>query len=118
MSGRHIPPADAYLLEAQRAAGEPIRSSTMRPYVPVDDGQEPTGWEGYVDYPAKNDKELASRVYVYVEREPEKVARLDARQNAAILEALRWVADNEDELRAKHPELWLRQDEQDPQGQT
>jgi hypothetical protein len=62
----------------------------VRHYVPLDDGQEPTGWEGYVDYPAKNGKEPAARVYVcvYVERDPEKSAALDARQNAAILELL------------------------------
>lgn len=80
----------------------------MRPYVPIDDGQEPTGWEGYVDYPAKNEKDVAARFYVYVERDPKKAAALEARQNAAILEALQWMRDNEDELRAKHPEVWRK----------
>jgi hypothetical protein len=90
----------------------------VRHYVPIDDGQEPTGWEGSVDYPAKNGKEPAARVYVYVERDPEKSAALDARQNAAILELLRWVADNKDELRAQHPGLWPERDEQEPQDRT
>jgi hypothetical protein len=90
----------------------------MRHYIPIDDGQEPTGWEGYVDYPAKNDKEPAARVYVYVERDPERAAALDARQSAAIRELLQWVADNKDELRAQHPELWPESGEQEPQDRT
>jgi hypothetical protein len=54
--------------------------------------RSPTDFDGYVDYPAKTDKDIAARFYVKMERDPERVARLDERQNAAIMELLRWTA--------------------------
>lgn len=80
----------------------------------MDDGKEPTGWEGYVDYPANDKKDLAARFYIYVERDPEKAAALDARQNAAILEILQWIHDNKDELGAGHPEVWREMEQPEP----
>lgn len=64
----------------------------MRNYEPVDDGKEPTDFDAYVDYPAQTDKDLAVRWYITIERDPERVARLDERQNAAIMDLLRWAA--------------------------
>jgi hypothetical protein len=47
---------------------------------------------------------LHVRTGVIYERDPEKARRLEQRQNAAIMEALRWVYDHQDELRAKKAE--------------
>lgn len=73
----------------------------MRYYASDDDGLEPTDFDSYVDYPAKTAKDLAVRFYVKVERDPERAARLDQRQNAAILELLQWVNENRAELRSQ-----------------
>ena len=63
----------------------------MRDYVPLDDGLEPTDFDEYIDYPAQTSKDVAARVYIKVERDPERAARLAERQNAAIMEALQWI---------------------------
>jgi hypothetical protein len=65
----------------------------VRNYVPQDDGLEPTDFDEYYDYPAHTAKELAARVYVKIERDPERAARLEKRQNAAIIEMLQWMYD-------------------------
>jgi hypothetical protein len=81
----------------------------MRDYVPVDDGLEPADFDEYYDYPTRTDRDVACRVYVKIERDPERAARLAARQNSAIMEALRWVYDNRAQLRARgrpFPESW------------
>ena len=82
----------------------------MHYYVPDhSDGLEPTDFDVYFDYPAETDKGVAARFYVRIERDPERVAHLDERQNAAILEMLQWIYDNRAELRAKGrslPDSW------------
>lgn len=68
----------------------------VRDYVPVDDGQEPTDYDEYVDYPAQTDKDLAARFYVtYVtpDGDPKRFARLLQQQNAAVMDLLRWARD-------------------------
>jgi hypothetical protein len=70
----------------------------MRNYVPADDGTEPTDFDEYIDYPAKTDKGLAARVYIKIERDPERAARSEKRQNAAIMELLKWAYEHRSEL--------------------
>jgi hypothetical protein len=65
-----------------------------RDYIRLDDGLEPTDYDWYYDYPAKTDKDLTARVYVKVERDPERAAYLEERQNAAIIALLQWVRDH------------------------
>jgi len=77
----------------------------MRYYAPQDDGLEPTDFDTYYDIPARTDKDLAVRWCIKVERDPERVARLDQQQSAVIMEALQWIYDNRAELRAKGHEL-------------
>jgi hypothetical protein len=77
----------------------------VRYYIPKDDGLEPTDFDVYYDVPAKTDKDLAARWYLTIERDPERIARLDEQQNAAIMEALQWVHDNQEQLHAKGHEL-------------
>ena len=70
----------------------------MRDYVPQDDGMEPIDFDEYYDYPARTARDVACRFYVKIERDPERAARLTERQNAAIMEALRWTYDNRAQL--------------------
>jgi hypothetical protein len=46
-------------------------------------------------------KAVAARLYVRVERNAERAAHLDRRQNEAIMDVLRWMRDNRGELRAE-----------------
>jgi hypothetical protein len=62
----------------------------VRNYVPKDDGLEPTDFDEYHDIPAQTAKDLAARVYLKIERDPGRAARLDKRQNEAVMEALKW----------------------------
>jgi hypothetical protein len=39
-------------------------------------------------------KAVAARLYVRVERNAERAAHLDRRQNEAIMDVLRWMRDN------------------------
>lgn len=81
----------------------------MRDYVPLDDGLEPTDFDEYIDYPAQTSKDVAARIYIKVERDPQRAARLAKRQNAAIMDALRWIYANRAQLRDKGfevPESW------------
>jgi len=70
----------------------------MRNYIPSDDGDEPTDFDAYIDYPAETDKDVVARIYIKVERDPESVAHLDGRQNAAIMDMLRWAHEHRSEL--------------------
>ena len=83
---------------------------SVRNYVPPkDDGLEPTDFDEYHDIPAQTAKDLAARVYVKIERDPGRAARLDKRQNEAIMEALKWGYANRAQLRAQGhtlPESW------------
>jgi hypothetical protein len=72
----------------------------VRDYVPLDDGMEPVDFDEYYDYPAQTARDVACRFYVKIERDPERAARLTERQNAAIMEALRWTSDNRVQLEA------------------
>lgn len=65
----------------------------VRDYVPVDDGWEPTDFDGYYDVPAQTTKDVATRIYVKVERDPKKAVILEKRQNEAIIELLKWTQD-------------------------
>ena len=65
----------------------------LRDYVPVDDGWEPTDFDGYYDVPAQNTKDVATRIYIKVERDPKKAAILEKRQNEAIIKLLKWTRD-------------------------
>jgi hypothetical protein len=81
----------------------------VRNYVPKDDGVEPTDFDEYHDIPAQTAKDLAARVYVKIERDPGRAARLDKRQNEAIMEALKRGYANRAQLRAQGhtlPESW------------
>lgn len=76
----------------------------MRDYVPSDDGQEPTDYDEYFDIPAHTDKDVASRVYVKVERDPKAAALLRQEQGEAILGLLRWVREHRKQREAEgHP---------------
>ena len=66
----------------------------MRHYIPEDDGLEPTDYDEYYDYPGQTAKDLVTRVYVKIERDPERAAHLEKQQNAAIVEALQWIRDH------------------------
>jgi hypothetical protein len=72
----------------------------VRDYVPLDDGMEPVDFDEYYDYPARAARDVACRFYVKIERDPERAARLTERQNAAIMDALRWTHDNRAQLEA------------------
>ncbi len=79
----------------------------MRDYVPQRD--EPTDFDFFYDTPAKTAKDVAVRVYIKIERDPERARYLERQQNEAIMEILRWAYDNRAELRAKghtFPESW------------
>jgi len=65
----------------------------MRDYVPLDDGKEPTDFDEYFDIPAETDEDFAARVYIKIERDPKRAAILQQRQNAVIMDVLRWVRD-------------------------
>ena len=65
----------------------------LRDYVPVDDGWEPTDFDGYYDVPAQTTKDVATRIYIKVERDPKKAVILEKRQNEAIIELLKWPRD-------------------------
>lgn len=65
----------------------------MRNYVPLDDGQEPIDFDEYYDVPAETEKDLAYRVYIKVERNPQAAAIIRQRQGEAILELLQWVRE-------------------------
>ncbi len=72
--------------------GEVLR---VRNYVPKDDGLEPTDFDEYIDFPAESDHGLAARVYIKVERDPERAAEIGEQQNAAIMELLQWTNGNQ-----------------------
>jgi hypothetical protein len=74
------------------------RRPNMRDYVPVDDGKEPTDFDEYFDIPAQTDKDIAARVYIKIERDPKRAAILQQRQNAVIMDVLRWARDNRAQL--------------------
>jgi hypothetical protein len=84
--------------------------STVRYYVRDEsDGLEPTAFDVCYDYQAETAKDLAARFYVKIERDPERAAHLEDRQNAAILEALQWINDHLAELGAHErplPDSW------------
>lgn len=42
--------------------------------------------------PPKSAKDVPARWYIKVERDPERAARLEQQQNAAIIKLLRWAA--------------------------
>jgi hypothetical protein len=71
--------------------------SSVRNYAPIDDGLEPADFDEYYDYPAATARDLAVRVYVSIERDPERAAELLEKQNTAIMELLQWARDNQDE---------------------
>ena len=73
----------------------------MRDYVPLDDGLEPADFDEYFDIPAQTASDFAARVYIKVERDPKRAAILQQRQNAAIMDVLRWIHDNREQLRAQ-----------------
>lgn len=55
----------------------------MRNYVADhNDGLEAADFDEYYGYPAETDTDLAGRFYVKIERDPERAARLEKRQNA------------------------------------
>jgi hypothetical protein len=70
----------------------------MRNYEPSEDGSEPTDFDLYYDIPAETAKDVAARVYIKVERDPQRAAALDRRQNEAILDLLRWIHENREGL--------------------
>jgi hypothetical protein len=70
----------------------------MRYYVPAEDGKEPTDFDEYFDIPAQTDKDIAARVYIKIERDPKRAAILQQRQNAVIMDVLRWARDNRAQL--------------------
>jgi hypothetical protein len=71
----------------------------VRDYQPLDDGLEPTDFDEYFDIPAQTDKDVVARVYIRIERDPKRVADLQQRQNAAIMNVLQWIPDNRTQLR-------------------
>jgi hypothetical protein len=61
---------------------------------PLDDGREPADFDEYFDIPAQADDDFAARVYIRIERDPKRAADMQQRQNAAIMDVLRWIRDN------------------------
>lgn len=64
----------------------------MRSYIPRD-GDEPVDYDFYYDVPAKTAKDIPARWYIKIERDPERAANLERRQNEVILELLQWAHD-------------------------
>lgn len=74
----------------------------MRNYASPEDGRDPTGFGYDYDYcydvPARTKKDIPARWYIKVERDPQIAAHRDERQNAAILELLKWAHENREQL--------------------
>lgn len=73
----------------------------MRDCVPSDDGLEPTDFDTYYDVPAQTAKDVAVRFYIKVERDPKRATVVERRQNEAILQLLRWIHDNREDLKVQ-----------------